>query len=61
MKSRRIFLKTSALLGVGLALKSCSQAIEETVSATPLGQPNKPIVLSTWRSGIQANEAAWRV
>jgi len=61
MKSRRLFLKSSALLGVGLALKSCSKAIEESTKIEALNEPNKPIVLSTWRNGIQANEAAWRV
>lgn len=61
MKSRRIFLKTSALLGVGLALKSCSKTVEDSVTPLSSGQNNKPIVLSTWRNGIQANEAAWRV
>ncbi len=61
MKSRRIFLKSSALLGVGLALKSCADAVEKTEQAVNAGVVNKPIVLSTWRNGIQANDAAWSV
>lgn len=61
MKSRRIFLKSSALLGIGLALKGCVDAIKNTENAVVSGEVNKPIVLSTWRNGIQANEAAWAV
>jgi isoaspartyl peptidase/L-asparaginase-like protein (Ntn-hydrolase superfamily) len=61
MKSRRIFLKSSALLGVGLALKSCAEAVEQTEKTMASGVVNKPIVLSTWRGGIKANEAAWEV
>ncbi len=58
MKNRRDFLKLSALTASLFAVNK-SKAVEvlsgkeETVS--------KPIVLSTWKFGIQANEAAWKV
>jgi N4-(beta-N-acetylglucosaminyl)-L-asparaginase len=54
MKNRRTFIKT-AVAGMGaMGLSSVAKAVEyENV--------NKPIVLSTWKFGLQANEAAWRV
>lgn len=61
MKSRRLFLKTSALFGAGLALKSCAEKVTDTNKLLLSEKPNKPIVLSTWNSGIAANEAAWTV
>ena len=48
MRTRRDFLKLSALLPVS-ALATESQAV------------TKPIVLSTWNFGLQANEAAWKI
>ncbi|HYI78838.1 MAG TPA: isoaspartyl peptidase/L-asparaginase, partial [Chryseolinea sp.] len=48
MKTRRDFLKLSALLPV-------------STLATASTSVNKPIVLSTWNFGIQANEAAWKI
>lgn len=61
MKSRRIFLKTSALVGAGVVLKACSEKVEEAKQIINNQKSNKPIVLSTWRNGIQANEAAWKI
>ena len=58
MKNRRDFLKLSALTASLFAVNK-SKAVDlisgnaDTVS--------KPIVLSTWKFGIQANEAAWKV
>ena len=52
MKSRRDFLKLSAL---GAGLMPVSQAF----ASEP--QINKPIVISTWNFGIQANVEAWKV
>lgn len=61
MKSRRLFLKASALVGAGVVLKSCNDAVSEANKIVSSQNVNKPIVLSTWRSGIAANEAAWEV
>jgi isoaspartyl peptidase/L-asparaginase-like protein (Ntn-hydrolase superfamily) len=53
MKSRRAFLKLSAL-GAGIL------PVADVLGAE--NKPvNKPIVLSTWNFGIQANEAAWKI
>jgi|688.fasta_scaffold310386_2 N4-(beta-N-acetylglucosaminyl)-L-asparaginase len=64
MKSRRNFLKASALLGASFTVNACAPARVATNpndNDKPSGKTNKPIVLSTWRSGIAANEAAWQV
>ena len=61
MKSRRFFLKASTLAGIGVLLKSCAQESETEAKAVSSKSANKPIVLATWRSGIPANEAAWKV
>ncbi len=58
MANRRSFLKNMGLATAGLAIgnpKTFSQQLKISAKA-----PN-PIVLSTWRFGIQANEAAWEV
>lgn len=59
MNNRRNFIKTAAVASVAVALNSFSGKLEEE-NFVP-GKGKKPIVLSTWRFGIQANEAAWEV
>jgi N4-(beta-N-acetylglucosaminyl)-L-asparaginase len=62
MENRRNFIKTAAIGSVAIALnsfKSKDKKIDEIV--IPSKNVNKPIVLSTWNLGIQANEAAWEV
>ncbi len=59
MANRRGFLKTTALATVGMALQSFRSEPEATVINS--GETNKPIVLSTWNFGLQANEAAWEI
>jgi len=62
MANRRNFIKTAAIGSVAIALnsfKSKEEKIEEIV--IPSKKVNKPIVLSTWNFGIQANAAAWEV
>jgi N4-(beta-N-acetylglucosaminyl)-L-asparaginase len=54
MKNRRSFLKTTAA-GIG------ALSLSKLANASEFEDVNKPIVLSTWKFGIQANEAAWRV
>ncbi|WP_291274084.1 isoaspartyl peptidase/L-asparaginase family protein [Flavobacterium sp.] len=60
MANRRKFIKTAALGSAALALSSFKSKIEE-VSEPSLDKVKKPIVLSTWNFGIQANEAAWEI
>lgn len=52
MKSRREFLKLSAL-GAGIL------PVSDVLASGP--QVNKPIVISTWNFGIQANVEAWKI
>jgi len=58
MTTRRKFLKYAAL---GSALLSFDKKKAASfVSGNPL-EITKPVVLSTWRFGIEANEGAWKV
>jgi N4-(beta-N-acetylglucosaminyl)-L-asparaginase len=57
MKTRRDFIKTAAVAGVGLAFTGV-KAESRLRFPTKI---NKPIVVSTWRFGIEANAAAWEV
>ncbi len=59
MSNRRNFIKTAAAGSVALALQSFNSKDENL--AKPKGKINKPIVLSTWNFGVQANGAAWEV
>lgn len=56
MTDRRKFLKTSALASAALLVNACSN--DKSNANTKV---NKPIVLSTWRFGIEANQAAWAI
>ncbi|CCG52452.1 Asparaginase 2 [Flavobacterium indicum GPTSA100-9 = DSM 17447] len=60
MANRRKFIKTAALGSVAFALSSFKTKIEE-VTVSSLNKVKKPIVLSTWNFGLQANEAAWEI
>lgn len=60
MANRRNFIKTAAIGSVAIALNSFKSK-EEDEMVIPSKNINKPIVLSTWNFGIQANEAAWEV
>ena len=58
MFTRRRFIKASALVtGISLISKSNASSIFSFHGA----KTNKPIVLSTWNFGMQANEAAWKI
>ena len=54
MKNRRSFIKVTAA-GIG------ALSLSSLASASEIQDVNKPIVLSTWKFGLQANEEAWRV
>lgn len=57
MQDRRKFLKLAALGGgvVAVDKKTLLSAVKERKPAV------KPIVVSTWNFGLQANEAAWKI
>jgi N4-(beta-N-acetylglucosaminyl)-L-asparaginase len=57
MKTRGDFIKTAAVAGVGLAFTG----VKAESSLRFPTKINKPIVVSTWRFGIEANAAAWEV
>ncbi|MCC9137866.1 isoaspartyl peptidase/L-asparaginase family protein [Pontibacter silvestris] len=60
MKSRRNFLKLSAL---GTTFLSGLYPLERAFAGS-LGKEaaaNKPVVISTWDHGMPANEAAWKI
>jgi N4-(beta-N-acetylglucosaminyl)-L-asparaginase len=61
MNNRRNFLKKTALATAGLALTSFKNTTETAENKIELNSVQKPIVLSTWRFGIEANAAAWEV
>ena len=68
MKSRRDFIKVSALGSAALLTTTACSAtdsnntarIEENNEPTTT-KVNKPIVVSTWNHGLEANKAAWKV
>lgn len=59
--NRRNFIKTAAIASVAVALQSFNSDSEEEEKSIVSKKLKKPIVLSTWRFGIPANEAAWEV
>jgi len=64
MKNRRNFIKLSALGGMaimsktGLAAEFPDKGISSGIDQNKI---TKPIVVSTWNHGIEANEAAWKI
>lgn len=60
MTNRRNFLKTAAFASAAVALHSFKGKPEEENDFSSK-KGTKPIVLSTWNFGIQANAAAWEV
>lgn len=65
MKSRRDFIKISAIGGAALLTQTACAADEQptAVSSTDENSDSvtKPIVVSTWNHGLEANKAAWEV
>ncbi|GAA3562132.1 N(4)-(beta-N-acetylglucosaminyl)-L-asparaginase [Snuella lapsa] len=65
MSDRRDFIKKAALGTIGIStIIGCKEGPkEETVAATneSLAQvQRKPVIISTWKHGFPANEAAWK-
>lgn len=60
MSSRRQFIRTTGLVSIGiLAGQSCKQGTSK--STVPPATGSVPLVISTWKNGIPANEAAWKI
>lgn len=58
MSNRRSFLQKAAIASMAFAIDPFRNA---ALANTTDAAVNKPIVLSTWRFGLQANEAAWQI
>lgn len=56
MFNRRKFIQSSALGSLGVLLNKVATGSPQTVSVK-----GKPVVISTWNSGLTANKAAWEV
>lgn len=61
MSNRRDFIKTTAIGSVGLSLSSFISNEEQQQTLSVDWKINKPIVISTWNFGVQANGAAWEI
>lgn len=61
MTDRRNFIKTSALAAAAAITSVNSTKAGEEKNIFNSGTLNKPIVLSTWDFGINANQAAWEI
>lgn len=61
MSNRRNFIKTAAMATMAVGLNSFVGKPEEENNIVASKKGRKPIVLSTWRFGIEANAAAWEV
>ncbi len=64
MKSRRNFIKLSALGSAAVITSSFRTPESENGtnrSSERSKKINKPIVISTWNHGVEANESAWKI
>ena len=61
MKTRRNFIKLSALGSAAVLTNACLQTEKETTQQNTPKTTVKPIVISTWNHGLEANAAAWRI
>jgi len=62
MKNRRDFIKLSALGGVAVLTNSClTSKNENKIRQTSQKKIIKPIVVSTWNHGMEANVSAWKI
>lgn len=65
MTTRRKFIKTAALSAVavktGAILMDSNTALGAEEKKQPGGKVNKPVVLSTWKFGMEANKKAWEI
>ena len=56
---RKTFLKTAALAGTAMLINAKEALAAETKEN--INTLHKPIVISTWKFGVEANKAAWDV
>jgi N4-(beta-N-acetylglucosaminyl)-L-asparaginase len=64
MKTRRDFIKLSVLGSAAVLSTSCLASEKETPEKkeiTNIKKVIKPVVISTWNHGLEANEASWSI
>jgi len=62
MKTRRNFIKLSALGSAAVLTSSClTSKNENKIRQTSQKKIIKPIVVSTWNHGMEANASAWKI
>ncbi len=65
MKTRRKFIKLSALGGAAVFTSSCLASANEknndTKESKETKKVTKPVVIATWKHGVEANAAAWKI
>jgi N4-(beta-N-acetylglucosaminyl)-L-asparaginase len=62
MSNRRTFIKEGLLVSGILAIPGGVVKAMKTIGIpSEEGTVNKPVVISTWRHGLPANEAAWQI
>lgn len=62
MKNRRTFLKLASLSGLAIYTKGFGQPLKtNTLHSLTNPMKQKPIVISTWIHGMQANAGAWEI
>ncbi len=59
--SRRNFIGKSAIAAAGSILAFNKLSAKGIKKPGKISRKNKPIVISTWKHGIAANEAAWKI
>jgi len=60
MTTRRTFIKTTGLASMGL-ISGHACAIDNKNKTGDFLSFKKPVVISTWKNGVQANAAAWDI
>lgn len=62
MANRRDFIKkaTVGTLGITTTLSSRAFSMNKGMETLEVKSPKKPIIISTWRHGLAANEEAWK-
>ena len=58
MTNRKTFIKTTALASAALLFSSMGEKNDAKKKKKSI---NKPVVISTWKFGMPANEAAWEI
>ncbi|MBK9192030.1 MAG: N(4)-(beta-N-acetylglucosaminyl)-L-asparaginase [Crocinitomicaceae bacterium] len=61
MKTRRDFIKVSAIGSAAILSSSAFGSDQQTEKNKSKKTVNKPIVLSTWNHGLEANKGAWKI